>query len=517
MVCGRPLHVSPATAHQTRAEYIRLLRQHVAKGRRENALSAVHRHLDTSAFWRAEYERLKGALDSADDERLRLKLEIDRLRASGDAEQPTAAPKKRKKQADAGVVPVPRSPKRTKQHLAPEPAELTPLSVDAGFSFYHLGETGKPIALSQRSPTDLASVGDALMRSFYQAHALLKSRERTDPYLLALHLNRGAKAVSDILQELSKQGPAASPCDLDTLQPVLTAASRAMQSLLVGYARISHVAHGNEVQGQVTYAYVRVFDTSLTVMTEAATFDLLELPQDALYPTLRPSTSNGRSKQETQTAVRQTKHPVAARLTSFITGNIELLETRTELHKPLFEGLAYLVIEKLAGCLYTLVFGRARAATIEEEIAASVQPDDIEDATGPPRTSPDDIKVKLAKLEAPYYIQMMTRLMQAAPLFFGASGTAKNGKSKGTSKQGPLKANLAITAKERLQNTLVDCMFGAEGRDGEDLFLDCLQKPPCTGSQPAPPAAKEADVQEWYKEEVWRLLGWEIMSREQAW
>lgn len=52
-------------------EYIRLLRQHVAKGRRENAISSVYRHLDRSSFWRSEYERLKDALLAAEGESVR--------------------------------------------------------------------------------------------------------------------------------------------------------------------------------------------------------------------------------------------------------------------------------------------------------------------------------------------------------------------------------------------------------------------------------------------------------------
>ena len=28
------------------------------------------------------------------------------------------------------------------------------------------------------------------------------------------------------------------------------------------------------------------------------------------------------------------------------------------------------------------------------------------------------------------------------------------------------------------------------------------------------PRIKEAEVQDWFKEEVWRLLGWEILSKE---
>lgn len=129
----------------TPSEYIGLLRQHVAKGRRENALSAVHRHLDRSSYWRAEYERVKEALDAAETDRIYLKLELDRLKASKEAILDKNRPKKRKKADDSDVIPVPRSPKRAKQASSEQMGASTPANVDVGFTIENLGEHGKHV------------------------------------------------------------------------------------------------------------------------------------------------------------------------------------------------------------------------------------------------------------------------------------------------------------------------------------------------------------------------------------
>lgn len=100
---------------------------------------------------------MKDALSSADKECLDLKLEIDRLKAKG-ASGPSVNPvKKRKKQDDADVVPVPRSPKRPRPATSEKETALSPSTVDADFSFAHLGENGKllsSVLVEQRQLTE---------------------------------------------------------------------------------------------------------------------------------------------------------------------------------------------------------------------------------------------------------------------------------------------------------------------------------------------------------------------------
>lgn len=352
------------------------------------------------------------------------------------------------------------------------------------------------------------------MRSFYRVHALLKSRERTDPALLAQHLIQAADAVSEVLQNLAKQRPDNSEEATKALRNVLAAVIRAMQSLLIGYARLTKIAEGAEVQGQIVYRYVHVLEKSMLMLSDftkgAGAGSVPATRQE------RPSTSKGKSKQGAMSSVKQGKHISLDTVSSFVARSMDLLDAKVKAHKPLFEGMAYVLIERLGACLYTLSFGRARAATMEHEIAAAAQPDAIEDDDETSPNKLDEEDVKLAKIEAPYLVRLLAHLMRAAPAHFGASTPSKPSKSKAAQKQ-PMKDNLAITAKERLQRTLVNCMFGTEGVDETDLFMDCLRKPVCDTPLPTLPAVKEADVQEWFKEEVWQLLGWEILAREGGW
>jgi hypothetical protein len=93
-------------------EYITLLTRHVATGRRENALSAAYRHLDRSAYWRAECERAKTDLRAAEEAKLDALREVDVLKSKLEiAKMAMVAGSKRKRQ-DADVVPYSREVKK---------------------------------------------------------------------------------------------------------------------------------------------------------------------------------------------------------------------------------------------------------------------------------------------------------------------------------------------------------------------------------------------------------------------
>lgn len=92
-----------------------MLRQHIAKGRRSDALSSSHRHLDRSSHWRSEYERMKDANEAAEKNLADLKVENEKLKQGLEKSRSTSPVKKRKNQPDEDVILVPRSPKKQKK------------------------------------------------------------------------------------------------------------------------------------------------------------------------------------------------------------------------------------------------------------------------------------------------------------------------------------------------------------------------------------------------------------------
>lgn len=96
----------------TCTEYISLLNRHVAKGRRENALSAAYRHLDRSAYWRAECERAKADYRAAEEARIEALREVDSMKTRLDAAKVAGGAGAKRKRANGDYVPYSREIKK---------------------------------------------------------------------------------------------------------------------------------------------------------------------------------------------------------------------------------------------------------------------------------------------------------------------------------------------------------------------------------------------------------------------
>lgn len=230
-------------------------------------------------------------------------------------------------------------------------------------------------------------------------------------------------------------------------------------------------------------------------------------------PGKTPSTSKSKANAQQAKSTGNLKNiPTLNSITVLLCSIINQLDAKLDVHKALFEGFAYSTLNKLGAQLYTCVFGQSRGETIEAEIATSHLSDEIEDAKSP---GVEGLEVTKAKLEAPYLIHLLTRLMNAAPEHMGTIVGTKKGKGKAINNKASMKNSLTIIAKDRLQRTLVNCMFGTEGRSEDDEIMDCLKMPILKkGKKVDIPKVKDAEMQDWFKEEVWRLLGWEILAKD---
>lgn len=111
-------------------EYITILRQHIAKGRRENALSVVYRHLDRSSYWRSECERTEAKLKAAEADRVEALAETEALKRTIERLKASAASPAKKRKADPDIVPYPRSPKKARRAVSPAPSVASDCVLD---------------------------------------------------------------------------------------------------------------------------------------------------------------------------------------------------------------------------------------------------------------------------------------------------------------------------------------------------------------------------------------------------
>ena len=348
-------------------------------------------------------------------------------------------------------------------------------------------------------------------------HTLLKSRNKTEPLVLAHQLIRAASALPQVVQRGLHEHYVRPDTDDSILGQVFNAAERSTALLFAGFGRVTKSPDGAQVQGHVIYEYVRMYSRLVESLETIPKSELRRSTGADSTSTSEKKLSPSKSKAKQAKPMNMKGNATLNLASNFLCNVIDRLDPKSDAHKALYEGFAYTVLNKLAPRLYLLVFGHTPGPTIADEIAISNSPDEIEDDTDSIAVHPEDLQLKAAKLEAPYLIHLLTWIMNAAPAYLGAAVGNKAGKSKQANTKGSLKGALAIHAKERLQRTLVNCMFVNEEDEEDDPFADCLKMPALNGAAIPMPKIKEAEVQDWFREEVWRLVGWEILSREGDW
>ena len=366
------------------------------------------------------------------------------------------------------------------------------------------------------------------MRKLYQIGLYFKPGLQVHANDLAAHLCASAADVSKVvLEAVEHQISLDSPLETD-LPTAMTAAGRVVAGILAGSQKLTRMPGGESLMGKVTYALVQMYGKLLTgfeTISEAETSADAPSEQTTggkkFMTKQKPKTKGGAPR------VNIRDVPTMNALASLLSGIMRQLDAKQDSHRDLFEGFLYNILSRLGNRIYTVNFSQPRAASIAGEIEASLSPDDPDpDSSSPARTAKiDPTSIRQAHLEAPYLLHLLKQSLALTPSFLSPAANpkdpnnaTKSSKPKPTPKPGTItKTSLSLAAKQRLQSTLVNAIFGPEGIDEEsDLFLNGLQLPPAeaSGGTVTVPRVKEVEVGEWFQGEVWRLLGWEVLGRE---
>jgi hypothetical protein len=367
------------------------------------------------------------------------------------------------------------------------------------------------------------------MRRLYQIGLYFKPGLQAQVKHLAAHLCASASDVSKVvLEALDQQTPVDNP-EGTALPTTMTAAGRVFAGILAGSQKLIRVPGGEALVGKVTYALVQMYSKLLTALENLSK---AETTADAPNgQTTDGKTSPAKQKPKAKGGAHRVNIrdvPAMNALASLLSGIMRQLDPKQDSHRDLFEGFVYTILAKLGNRIYTVNFSQPRAASIAEEIESNLPSDDPNPEPNTPTTNTkrNSIPIRQAHLEAPYLLHLLKQSLALTPSFLSPATNAKDttnskgSKLKPTPKPGCItKTSLSLAAKERLQSTLVNAIFGPEGINEEsDLFLNGLQLPlaEAGGGVISVPRVKEVEVGEWFQGEVWRLLGWEVLGREMA-
>lgn len=287
--------------------------------------------------------------------------------------------------------------------------------------------------------------------------------------------------------------------DRSELSCLMSACARAWTLIIIALDKLEEDTPGSRRSGLVIFECVKLVSSALDAIRLAA--------RQAAWKKSSTPRSNA-TPQSIQESVGA--RSIAHLLATFI-GH---LEKDSAIHHRLFEGIAYVLLERVGAQLYHCTFGRERGATVEERIRVPLEPTDPHEIS---RKATDDEAIRL---EAKALVIILERVMGVAPLHTNEQPqSTKKGKSALTrtvslKNISSTRVKLSSLAQERLQRTLVTCTFGHEVQDD---FLDVLTKPVSMGKAPPLPKVRDEEVFEWYQAQVWRLVGWEILEKDGGW
>lgn len=372
------------------------------------------------------------------------------------------------------------------------------------------------------------------MCQLYSYHRLLQD-EAPDPRKLSSILlqlcSAAATIVSSACDALKSQiGPKIpSTTALQTLSPEVTVSSgrkgpeialgtmcrahgRTFAHLLQGFDKLNKTTESRGYQGQVIYSFVKLFGDILNSLQSVSVMQSQVQPRTEIRTHTRKGQIEVFEEIDPGTLDKETDPRV--HLCRLLVTMIASLEPAKPGHIDILEGFFYVLLERVGKTLYVFVFDEE-----ESPILANRSHGDRLQYHGIGANLREALKRKAMQGEAKYLIWTLERAMTFVCRHHSVNPTAKVTKKKikdaSTSKAAvskpPDKTNLSDRARTRLQNTLLKGIFGA----GEKEFKDGLRMPAIAEMDlnAELPTVTEDETAEWFKQEVWRLLGWEILGQ----
>lgn len=285
--------------------------------------------------------------------------------------------------------------------------------------------------------------------------------------------------------------------------------------LLESLHKIENSTEGPLFRGQVIYGCVEIFrDLLQHVCTLSVLHADHELTLPLAHNSRRTRTRIGlRTELPQQSSSSMETSGSIWKLCSLLLTLASKLDINRSSHNEILEGLLYFLISRVGAALKIFVF----------------ENDYPEDFLGVPSSGSQVTAIhpdyeqdrRNAKTQAAYLVYLLDRLI----LFAGEGSRNASHSSSSTPATLPFgiaQQKLANIPRSALQDTLLHVIFGASAEPTD--FCDAL-------IPPAPPEenlrhdvadkllreSEEGGVEDWFKREVWRVVGWDVLGGYIAW
>ncbi|KAF2851590.1 hypothetical protein T440DRAFT_53769 [Plenodomus tracheiphilus IPT5] len=492
-------------------DYALQLRQHVRLGADPAVGSHSAQYLDLVAYWQDQCQQAQEDCDRL--QRLNIKLERSNHMLTargdptiGDPDVEVSMSPTRKARAASPVRSKRRPQKRSQERSAQSSTKNTQDTIDNDSDFLDT----------------LGDDGSRLTEALFTTHKLCRA-STLESDMLCHSLIRTSSALSSVIrvaarnhEQLTRRGhqnPGAMSLDQDKsdFTTALSVCARAFMSVLIGTSKLASSDADNRMPSLIICELVDMFKCALnTIQSSAYQTAEAVVSQPVQAKKSKPGAVDHRLLNNDSAAARAIAH--------LLVGFLGLLDRTDQNHQKLFDGFVFVLLERVGQRLYYCTFGHHRSTTIEGNILSL---SDTKVAAG---TLKNDTATYAVRLELKSLVLILERAMGLAPNYMNLQSGRTPRPADGLTRTLSIKtlatnsrARLSPIAKERLQRTLISCMYGDAL---EDEFLDVLTKPvPAMrlGALPKTAKMEDQDITEWYKQEVWRLVGWDVLAKNSGW
>ncbi|KAJ6102663.1 hypothetical protein N7486_005090 [Penicillium sp. IBT 16267x] len=339
-----------------------------------------------------------------------------------------------------------------------------------------------------------------LMRQLYTVQRALQKRHNSRP-LTTDTVTLCKVAESEILRAIIRLNTPENQPKILSSQPAqkpdLAAVTKAVElSFDLAHQALHKVIRAQEesyCKGQIIYYLVCLFESTMGALTQLCTAstrtDSSTILRETSKGNKRKTKNQGKSQKKKapmdpkEKKLKTEKNAAQLLLDLLCTMALSLDLTRSE-DQEVMEGFLFIAIDRVGKMLALFVF--------ENHSLPSESCSDLEAPQGIRAMKEEGLTHEMAQLEAEHLIRFLDQVLGPR-----------------ISETEIMHSHFLRNMKGRLQKTLMQAVFG----DDDPLFREGLVRPvtpPALSDNGRSSAGQE--FPEWFTEEVWRLVGWDMLS-----
>ena len=303
-----------------------------------------------------------------------------------------------------------------------------------------------------------------------------------------------------------------------TIEKRIIQIGRAFPHFLAHLHTLSELPESEVLCGKVISESIEIFRLLFQRICDLAVADA-KPNQDT--PMTRKKHNNDREKPDATYSFdkRPATSPSIMRICRLAISLMLSLDPAKPTHKKILEGCLYLLVTRVGRVLRDFTIGESQFGSVNKVATPDYDPYQEERQLNAPGEGSNTAASMVSDAQAPYLIWMLGHV----PSFSSSMSPAPNGTatSLGDSRQfqpDDAYCTMYSDAHLQLQRTLVRAVFGEEVAAS---FQPALEPPDVLSDDDLVTdfeiPTETADVRDWFKNEVWRLVGWDVLRGRIVW